>query len=67
MTVVGTYKAGKYTSLILSEELPFKPFNNVSVDGVTYIAELVYGVNNEIAIIAGNESDFVGREILFEM
>ena len=50
-----------------SEKLPFRPFNKVSVNGVTYPAELVYETDNEIAIIADDESGFVGKEILFEI
>ena len=67
MNIVGTYRAGKYISLILSENFPFRPFNKVSVNGVTYPAELVYETDNEIAIIADDESGFVGKEILFEI
>lgn len=65
MKIIDTYKAGRYVSLILSEKLPFKPFNKVSVDGLIYTAVLVYEAKNEIAIIYDGKSDFKGKEISF--
>lgn len=65
MKIIDTYKASRYVSLILSEKLPFKPFNKVSVDGLIYTAVLVYEAKNEIAIIYDGKSDFKGKEISF--
>lgn len=65
MIILDTYKAGKYTALVLSEKLPIKAFNKVSIDGTVYTAEPAYDVDNEIAIIAQGDANFKDKEVSF--
>ena len=65
MIVLDTYKAGKYTALILSDKLPQKAFNKVVVDGTEYTAEPVYDMDNEVAVVANIDSDFKGKNVSF--
>ena len=46
------YVAGKYRVLVLSNDLPLKPFKNIKIDGVCYNPEIVYGVSNEIGVVS---------------
>ena len=57
------YTAGKHKVLVLSDNIPIRPFKNVEIDGKKYVPEVVYGVENEIGV--ESDKSLVGKVIKF--
>ena len=61
--IVEQFTAGELTIFILENPLPLTNFKKVSIDGKEYEPEVVYDMENAIAIKA--DEDFTGKEIEF--
>lgn len=61
--IVEQFTTGELTILILETLLPLSNFKKISIDGKEYEPEIVYDMENAIAINV--DGDFLGKEIEF--
>lgn len=61
--VIAQLEVDKYTLLELDSTLPLKKYNKIAIEGKEYNTEIVYDLQNNIAVLA--KGDFVGKEVSF--
>ena len=56
-------KTKKYSLLLLDSPPPITNYSKILIDGVEYMPEIVYDLNNAVAV--ADDGDFEGKEIKF--
>ena len=56
-------KTMNYSLLLLEGEIPITNYSKIKIDGVEYTPEIVYDLNNAVAV--ADNGDFEGKEIQF--